>query len=509
MRQIRFFIACMLLSVFFGLSGNEALAQNTDRQCVPSESINPSTQVPCGSGYTGVKFKKTIVSCPGNKVTQSSEYDTSQCVPVGTGGQVNPCVANPSLCIGTPLAQGCPTGKHWTMQGLPYAHCVSNDPVCGWGTTLQHDGVGEPSCVPNTCPSNQVLQADGVSCACPSGTSWNGSSCVVTPPVVTCPLPSVRYLACPSGFTGQIVRTKSYTVVNGACTPQIDDDDSGCTPVVTPPVVCPQDKVTNGVCPSGYSGQTTITTSYSVINGACVPSVFTDKTNCVKDPIPCPADTSVPGACQSGYTGQSSINTVYTLVNGVCKANTSTDYSGCSPIVVPPVVTCPDPTTSYSNCPSPQTGQIATTTTYSLVNGACVGKTGTPDTSGCVNPVVCPQDSSVEGTCPPGTSGTAYIKTTYKLINGACTSNTQLDTSGCIADPPPPPCDVDGIPYLASNSVQDKNNPAILFTTVARGTTLGGYCTGVTKNQAWKFTCSVNGALTIGTYVLGGCDLFN
>lgn len=77
----------------------------------------------------------------------------------------------------------CPGSKHWVTLGTGIAHCVLDDFVCPMAQHLVHDAIGNPSCVSNTCPSNQVLQGDGVSCACPASLSvWNGSSCVAPPP---------------------------------------------------------------------------------------------------------------------------------------------------------------------------------------------------------------------------------------------------------------------------------------------------------------------------------------
>lgn len=86
----------------------------------------------------------------------------------------------PSMAATPP---NCPGSKHWVTLGTGIAHCVLDDFVCPMAQHLVHDAIGNPSCVSNTCPSNQVLQGDGVSCACPAALSvWNGSSCVAPAP---------------------------------------------------------------------------------------------------------------------------------------------------------------------------------------------------------------------------------------------------------------------------------------------------------------------------------------
>lgn len=111
--------------------------------------------------------------------------------PAGTN-----CEINPFLCQGEPVAKGCQPGHHWTLQGTNLAHCVRDDFACGFGQHLEHDNIGNPYCVANSCPAGQQLQADGVSCACPSGTTWNGSSCVVVaaaPPAQPVPVITTQY----------------------------------------------------------------------------------------------------------------------------------------------------------------------------------------------------------------------------------------------------------------------------------------------------------------------------
>ncbi|WP_395009105.1 hypothetical protein [Undibacterium sp.] len=374
----------------------EVSLEAADTQCTPINMINTASQKPCGDGYSGLMFKRTIVTCPDGRVTQSPEYDRSQCVPnTGNGGYVNPCIANPALCMGKPKVLGCPPGKHWTMEGLPYAHCVSDDPVCNWGESLKKDAIGEPiGCFPNTCPSNQVLQADGISCACPVGTSWNGTMCV--PPIVTCPADSTSVSACPAGQTGQITTTTTYAVVNGACVPSTSSSNN-CQ-VIT----CPADSTSVTACPAGQTGQITTTTSYSVVNGACAPSTSSSN-NC--QVITCPANSTSVSACPAGQTGQITTTTSYSVVNGACTPSTSSS-NNCQ------ALTCPANTTSFSACPAGQTGQIATTTFYVIENNSC-----TPYTSVLNTCIVNVPNKSCTGKSGYNTTTTSYSDPFTYVLN--------------------------------------------------------------------------------------------
>ena len=70
---------------------NVSYAQtSTNATCVPVNMVNPSTVVPCGNGYTGSKFKRTVVTCPGNQSTQT-DYDTSQCVALSNYNPPSKC----------------------------------------------------------------------------------------------------------------------------------------------------------------------------------------------------------------------------------------------------------------------------------------------------------------------------------------------------------------------------------------------------------------------------------
>jgi len=172
--------AVLLLSLSSFFFASIALAQG-DKQCVPF--VFPLAGVPCGEGYVGTKFPLREKHCPQGNITEGERFDISGCRPAN---QPRPepnatnCAINPQdlACTPAPTGQGGQPGMHWVLTGSKVAHCVLDDFDCGWGKHLEHDGLGNPFCVPNTCPSNQVLQGDGVSCACASGLMWDGMSCV-------------------------------------------------------------------------------------------------------------------------------------------------------------------------------------------------------------------------------------------------------------------------------------------------------------------------------------------
>ena len=270
------------------------MAQTPQKTCQPF-SI-PMAPVPCGPGYSGSKFPMKTMQCPSGVVTVGSTYDTSNCRPVGQTVDPNAtnCSITPTVvgCIAPPTGQGCRPGTHWSLEGQGIAHCVNDDLNCPWGTSLIHDNLGNPSCVPNTCPSNQQLQSDGISCACPPSLSvWSGGVC--SAPIV-CPIPQLVTSACPSGYTGNQVSTTSFS--GNACTPSTTVDTSGCIP----PPTCPATSVTTGACPPGYTGNTVITTSYAVQGGSCVPNSIVDKSGCksIENPT-CPDGSPMPanGVC--------------------------------------------------------------------------------------------------------------------------------------------------------------------------------------------------------------------
>ena len=306
---LRYFVISVAVSM--GLLGS-ALAQ-TQNQKASNQSCQPFSipmaPVPCGPGYTGSKFPMKTMQCPSGVVTIGSTFDTSNCKPVGvtTDPNATNCSITPTAvgCIAPPTGMGCVTGRHWTTEGDGIAHCVNDDPNCPWGTSLTHDNMGNPSCVPNTCPSNQQLQSDGISCACPPSLSvWSGGVC--SAPVV-CPISQTVASACPSGYTGNQVSTTSFS--GNACTPSTTVDTSGCIP----PPTCPAPSVTTGACPSGYVGNIVTTTSYSVQNGSCVANPSVDLSGCApKQPQYCPDGSIMPasGVCSVACPYPNTMQTV-------------------------------------------------------------------------------------------------------------------------------------------------------------------------------------------------------
>lgn len=206
------FSALLIFSAFL----NTAAAQST---CVPFKIANQNSIVACGPGQSGSKFTSTEKICPSGAVIVSA-LDTSGCRPApGKKNEVNStnkCLVTPDACAGLPTPAGCPAGMHWTLAGSKIAHCVKDDFACPWGSSLAYDALGHPSCATNTCPSNQVLQGNGSSCACPPGQPlWNGSTCYA--PVVTCTPNSWTNgaVACGAGFSGSMYTTSSTSCPSG------------------------------------------------------------------------------------------------------------------------------------------------------------------------------------------------------------------------------------------------------------------------------------------------------
>lgn len=475
-------IMLFLFSLFLLSTASFAADLNlnaTIGNCTPVNIPNPATEKACGDGYVGLMFKRTIVTCPGGKVTQSENYDTSQCVRKGSG-QVDPCTINPTLCLSALKPPPCGVGRHWTTYwpkgDKKYAHCVADDPVCGWGTKLTYDDRAEPSCVPVVCPGNQVLQSNGQTCSCPANLpNWNGTTCsapvcdvtveAMYPPcpagqagelkylntidcrgklvnsievkntceaIPGCPSPSVGYMACPTGYKGQVMVTTTYQVVNNACVPTVTSDTSACTVDTTPQ--CPATTVTNGACMAGLVGNVKITTSYSVVNNACTPSTTEDSSGCYNpyhdNPNTCPGSSVSYGACPAGQNGQTVTTTSYTKVNDACVPSTTTDSSGCTTPATGGNTGCPADSLAVVACPSGQTGTSRVSTHYSNINGTCTPST-TIDNSNCSSPVVCPADSTVTGACPSGQLGYTLITTRYTNNNGTCTPSISTDSANC------------------------------------------------------------------------------
>jgi hypothetical protein len=290
---------------------DHALADNAT--CRPS-SIN--NYVPCDAGYTGQKFTTTSKTCPdgwpSGIVKTTPTYNTSQCVKVIATGPVDrTCELTPAACAPVPASPGCAPNQHWVMTGSPVAHCVDKNPVCPWGTSLVHDSTGNPSCQPNTCPSNQVLQGDGISCACPGGTAWTGSGCVALPPPCS---PSTSYggnVACGAGFTG--FKNLVTTISCPGNTTSSYWDTSSCTPIVVPPSCTPSSVIGGNVaCGTGFTGM-----KHSVTTTTCPENVTTtswDTSACVPIPNVCANGATDYPTC----TPREACIAPNVLINGVC-----------------------------------------------------------------------------------------------------------------------------------------------------------------------------------------------
>lgn len=324
-------------------------AQTAPASCTPYSIPIQSTVTQCGSGMTGSKYKTMTKTCPGGEVKESTDFDTSGCRTASTGSNGTltaeaQCRLTPGACAYTPIASNCPAGRKWTLMGSGVAHCVDEDPVCPWGTSLTHDKLGNPSCVQNTCPSNQVLQADGKSCACPSGTGWNGSSCVAptcfegtaTTGSQACTWGGTQYYrettTCPSGAYGAPSKTGYW-------------DTSGCAPQ---PVTCtPSAWTESAACGSGMTGnqyRDHQTTCPSGQYGS--PSYYTGPWNTSACQATCsPSNSTYGTSCGTGYSGTKYITTYYTCPSGSYQtentsgcgcANGATNYPTCTPPYVPP-----------------------------------------------------------------------------------------------------------------------------------------------------------------------------
>lgn len=68
-------------------------------------------------------------------------------------------------CVGPSTPNGCPEGMAWSTVGSGVAHCVGVDPLCGSGSDLIRDSLGNPSCVAPTISSENRVGG------CPAGYS--------------------------------------------------------------------------------------------------------------------------------------------------------------------------------------------------------------------------------------------------------------------------------------------------------------------------------------------------
>lgn len=320
-------------------------AQTTNSTCVPYTMPIQSTVTACGSGLIGSKYKTSTKACPSGTLTESTDYDTSGCTaappPAGTVNTVSRCKLTPDACAAAPVPQNCANGSHWTLLGSSVAHCVMDDPVCPWGTSLTHDSMGNPSCVQNTCPSNQVLQADGKSCACPSGTGWTGSTCSAP----TCsPSTSTTTGSCPANMTGTVYYYNYTSCPNGAYgAPAYSSstDSSGCTAMAATCTASTTQEY--GSCGSGMTGNTSRYKYTSCPSGAYgSPSTSYSNWDTSSCQATCTQTSSTAAtACGSGYTG-----TKYITTTQLCPSGTSSseDTSGCG---------CTNGGNDYPTCTAP------------------------------------------------------------------------------------------------------------------------------------------------------------
>jgi hypothetical protein len=309
----------------------------TANLCQPY-SIPIGAPIACGDGYVGYKFAMKTKTCPDGRVTEGQSFNTDGCRRISDIKDPNAlnCNITPNAlgCVSTPSMKGCDAGKHWTTQGSGIAHCVQDDYNCPWGQQLKRDSLGNPSCQPIICPSNQVLQGDGVTCGCSAGMGWNGASCV---PLCT-DTTQQETASCTGGQTGTMTRD-----VLVKCDGQRIPSAWNTSTCVAPPVVCPQPLNQTRSCQTGYSGTYTFTTNYS--GPLCTPSHNDDSASQCQvippQPITCPNPNVSSFECGGGYTG-AVINTVsYTpSQNGqTCIANTLEDRTQCKVMCTPSFIT--------------------------------------------------------------------------------------------------------------------------------------------------------------------------
>lgn len=408
----------ILLFLLFSNASLSSAQGSGSSECKPY-SI-PLDPVACGQGYTGVKFPLKVKTCPGGVVTTGQTFNTDNCRRVGETSDPNAtnCALTPMdiACTSTPSPMGCPAGQHWVTTGSGIAHCVQNDFPCPWGQSLQHDYLGNPFCVPNTCPSNQVLQPDGISCACSAGLVWDGASCIAA----CTPSTTTETASCSAGFTGTMSRTVTNTCPFG--TPSYGAwNTSSCVPNV---VSCPADDYIPTACSSG-SG--TAYRWYTYSGPSCTRTFMgIDESGCSSTPPSCPPDDSFVSSCGAGFTGQQVTSTTYSGAS--CTPSSYTDRSACVP--VDPSPSCPVDSVTYQSCPVGYSGSKTVTTSYS--GASCTASSSTVDN--CVlNPVVCPAPVTNTESCPAGWAGTITTTTTYEA--GTCTPNVSV-VNACVEKPP-------------------------------------------------------------------------
>lgn len=77
------------------------------------------------------------------------------------------CAAGVGLsnCVTPSTPRNCQSSMHWTTAGSGIAHCVSDDPPCSYPSHLEHDYLGNPSCVPPVVTTGYEYSTQ----ACPGG----------------------------------------------------------------------------------------------------------------------------------------------------------------------------------------------------------------------------------------------------------------------------------------------------------------------------------------------------
>lgn len=344
-----------ILAVLAFCTTGTTFAQTAPAKCTPFSIPIQSSLTECGPGMTGSKFKTKSKACPGGEVRESIEFDMSGCKAATTSSngamtQEARCRLTPGGCANAPIAANCPAGRKWSLEGTGVAHCVDVDPLCPWGTTLQHDANGNPSCIQNSCPSNQQLQSDGKACGCPAGLVLDGATCVAPTPTCsegslvtateTCPFGGTKYLlettTCPDGAFGAPHTATAW-------------DDSKCT--APPPITCTGSTFSeSAACSPGSSGTQTRSVTISCPTGQ-YGSPFTNYGNWNTSDCRAtctPTSSTYATSCGTGFTGTKYVTTNYTCPSGSSQsentsncgcANGAIDYPFCTP--PPPAQTCP------------------------------------------------------------------------------------------------------------------------------------------------------------------------
>ena len=331
-----------------------SFAGDAPARCVPYSIPIKATMTECGPGYVGAKYKTTTKACPSGLVTESKEFDTSNCqaVPTGGGGYLTNearCRLTPGACANLPTVSNCRSGQKWSLVGTGIAHCVDEDPNCPWGTALTHDTVGNPSCVARTCPSNQALQPDGVSCACAAGSGWNGSACVA--PSCAAGTATTATAACTWGGT-KVLRETTTCPAGAYGPPSVAGswDESGCS---AQPVTCtPTSSTESAACTGGRSGSMFRQVSTTCPGGAYgTPGTSYgawDESACAATCTP--SQSTAATSCGSGFTGTKYVTTYNSCPSGSSTsedtsgcgcANGATDFPTCTIFAAPTSVTCP------------------------------------------------------------------------------------------------------------------------------------------------------------------------